>query len=238
MESHLSDFYLRMRRAIDNIETNRQTNKSGAAKRKRKRDADIGGEKVEFTPKNQLTSKISKSYVRIENCAVSLDEEYTKTKRRITKKATYCEKDLKYSLLVQNLLALATEIEQNVGDALQRKEKEIEKLCQDHKAFKKETFEAVAKLDSEYKLTIGALQPDLEEAKKNQNVGIENENQAEKEITISNLEKGLAEKETTISKQAKELAEKVMMISKLDKELAGKDKTISKLIDIMDPIDR
>ena len=155
MESHFSDFYLRMRGALENSETNKQTNNSGAAKRKRMVDE---GEKAEATPIRQMTSKVFKSYVRIENCAKTLDAGYKKTSGRKTKRATsYCERELKPTLLVQNLLALTTEIEENVKDALQRKEKEIEKLCRDHEAFKKATFEEVVKLDSENKSKIGAL---------------------------------------------------------------------------------
>ena len=247
-----------------NAETNKQTNKSSTLKGKRKRDADEG-EITEVTQTikqlkanvsvnndaldeiKEVTPKVFKSFVKMKNNALKLDAELGEENRRKQGgKANNCKNE---SQLVKNLISFATEIEQNVEDVLQRKEKEIEKLSKDREAFKKATIEEVAKFDAENKSKIENLQSELEEAKKKQNVGNEDRDKAyeklekkykllkeRKEISDvdqSVMDKELAEKEETISKKEETISK---LKEEMDKELAERDETISKLKEEVDDL--
>ena len=222
-----------------NADTNKQTYKSSALKGKRKRDADEG-EITEMTPLKQLkanvsvnndtldeikevTPKVFKSFVKMKNNALTLDAEYgEKNRKKQGGKAKSVDKDLKDSQLVKNLLFFATEIEQNVENVLQRKEKEIEKLSKDREAFKKATIEEVAKFDAENKSKIENLQSELEEAKKKQHVGNADRDKAYEKL----------EKKYKLLKERKEISDVDQSV--MDKELAKKEETISKLKEEME----
>ena len=243
-----------------NAETNKQTNKSSTLKGKRKRDADEG-EITEVTQTikqlkanvsvnndaldeiKEVTPKVFKSFVKMKNNALTLDAEYgEKNRKKEGGKAKSVDKDFKESQLVKNLLFFATEIEQNVEDVLQRKEKEIEKLSKDREAFKKATIEEVAKFDAENKSKIENLQSELEEAKKKQHVGNADRDKAfdklEKKYKLLKERKEISDVDQSV--MDKELAEKEETISKLKEEMergaAERDETISKLKEEVDDL--
>ena len=192
----------------------------------------------------EVTPKIFKSFVRLENNALALDAENDE-KRRKERSESVFELDMKQSQLVQDLLIYTSDIEQRVATILQGKEKEIEKLHEDREAFKKATIEEVAKFDAENKAKIKKLQTELEEAKMKPNTQsaaagkayeklekkykLLKERNEMAEVDKSVMDKELAEKEEVILNKDKEMACMKTESACKDKELADKEEVISKL---------
>ena len=206
----------------------------------------------------EVTPKIFKSFVRLENNALALDAENDE-KRRKERSENVFEEDLKQSQLVQDLLIYTSDIEQRVATILQGKEKEIENLNEDREAFKKATIEEVAKFDAENKAKIKKLQTELEEAKMKPDTQsgaadkayeklekkykLLKERNEMAEVDKSVMDKELAEKEEVILNKDKEMADKdkemACMTTELackDKELADKEGVISKLREEVDEL--
>ena len=199
----------------------------------------------------EVTPKIFKSFVRLENNALALDAEKDK-KRRKERSESVFELDMKQSQLVQDLLIYTSDIEQRVATILQGKEKEIEKLNEDREAFKKATIEEVAKFDAENKAKIKKLQTELEEAKMKPNTqsGVADkayeklekkykllkERNEMTEVDKSVMDKELVEKEEVILNKDREMARKKTELVCKDKELADKEEVISKMREEVDEL--